>query len=227
MHSDQGSGAPSANHLVILAHPDASSFNRAIADRYCAAVRALGHDAKLRDLYDLGFDPRLYADHRAGLDTNKVSGDVAGEMGLLRQADAVVFVYPIWFGMPPAMIKGYVDRVLGYALTPDDITKHVPDAILAGRHFASFTTSATIEPWLEQQGQLAALKTTFDAYLMQIFGMIDAGHTHFSGVITGLSASQAAGMLANVVAKATEICAAIETRRKAIRTRPLLGADVE
>jgi len=73
------------------------------------------------------------------------------------------------------MIKGYVDRVLGHALTPKDITKHVPDCFPEGRHFATFSASATTLPWLDQQGQLESLKTTLDHYLRQIFGMIDAG----------------------------------------------------
>ena len=227
MHSQHGSGGPSANHVVILAHPAAGSFNRAIADRYCAAVRAQGHHAQLRDLYDLGFDPRLYADHRPGRDTNTISGDVVGELSLLRDADAIIFVYPIWFGMPPAMIKGYVDRVLGHAMTPDDITKHVPDRLLAGRQFASFTTSATTRPWLEQQGQLAALKTTFDHYLVQIFGMIDAGHTHFPGITTGLAAAEADHVLAGVETSAIQICAAIKARQTELSARPLRGADLE
>ena len=46
-------------HAVILAHPDADSFNAAVAQAYCEAVRGPGHEAVLRDLYRLGFDPVL------------------------------------------------------------------------------------------------------------------------------------------------------------------------
>ena len=215
------------HHVVVLGHPAPGSFNHAIAERYCVAVRACGQHATLRDLYALEFDPRLYADHRPGLPTNRTSGDVVGEMGLLLAADAIVMVYPIWFGMPPAMIKGYVDRVLGHALTPRDITQHVPDAVLSGRHFATFSTSATTLPWLDQQGQLASLNVTFDQYLLQIFGMIDAGHTHFAGVIAGMTEAEAEDILAKVEVAARENCAAIDKRRTAIRSRPLTGADLE
>ena len=222
-----GSDPASPHHVVVLGHPAPGSFNHAIAERYCVTVQACGHHVKLRDLYELGFDPRLYADHRPGLPTNTMSGDAAGEMGMLRDADAVVFVYPIWFGMPPAMIKGYVDRVLGHALTPRDITRHVPDCFLEGRHFATFSTSATTQPWLDQQGQLESLKTTFDHYLLQIFGMIDVGHTHFAGIVKGLVKAEAEEILAAVETKARETCAAIDARRTAIRSRPLMGADLE
>lgn len=215
------------HHVMVLGHPAPGSLNHAIAERYCATVRACGQHASVRDLYALEFDPRLYADHRPGLPTNRTSGDVVGEMGLLLAADAIVLAYPIWFGMPPAMIKGYVDRVLGHALTPRDIAQHVPDAVLSGKHFATFSTSATTLPWLDQQGQLESLKVTFDAYLMQVFGMIDAGHTHFAGIVPGLSGTEAAAVLAAVETKARQTCAAIVARRSAIASRPLTGADLE
>ena len=227
MHPESESNAASPHHVVVLGHPAPGSFNHAIADRYCSTVRACGQQVMLRDLYELGFDPRLYADHRPGRQTNTTSGDVGREMGLLLAADAIVLVYPIWFGMPPAMIKGYVDRVLGHALTPRDITKHVPDYVLSGRHFATFSTSATSLPWLDQQGQLESLKTTFDHYLLQIFGMIDAGHTHFAGIVEGLAKAEAEEILAAVETKARDTCAAIDARRTAIRSRPLMGADLE
>jgi len=227
MAIESGSNSGSPHHVVVLGHPAPGSFNHAIAERYCSTVRACGQHATLRDLYELEFDPRLYADHRPGRQTNTTSGDVAGEMGLLLAADAIVLVYPIWFGMPPAMIKGYVDRVLGHALTPRDIAKHVPDDVLRGRHFATFSTSATSLPWLKQQGQLASLKVTFDHYLLQIFGMIDAGHTHFAGIVDGLVKAEAEEILAAVETKARDTCTAIEARRAAIRSRPLMGADLE
>ena len=227
MGSETADTQATAQHIVVLGHPAPGSFNHAIAERYCATVCACGQQAMLRDLYELGFDPRLYAEHRPGRPTNILSGDVAGEMGLLRHAEAVVFVYPLWFGMPPAMIKGYVDRVLGHVLTPGDITKHVPDYVLAGRHFASFSTSATTLPWLDQQGQLDALKLAFDHYLLQVFGMVDAGHTHFAGIVEGLGKAKADEILGAVEAKAHEMCNMIEAQRSDIRSRPLMGADLE
>lgn len=227
MATESGSRAGSPHHVVVLGHPAPGSFNHAIAERYCSTVRSCDQQVKLRDLYELGFDPRLYAAHRPGRQTNTTSGDVAREMGMLRDADAIVFIYPIWFGMPPAMIKGYVDRVLGHALTPKDITKHVPDCFLEGRHFATFSTSATTLSWLDQQGQLESLKTTFDHYLLQIFGMIDAGHTHFAGIVEGLVKTEAEEILAAVETKARETCAAIEARRAAIKSQPVMGADLE
>lgn len=168
----------------MLGHPATHSFNRAIAERYCEAVRDCGQEVVLRDLFALDFDPRLHADRLPGRPTNHLSGDVLRELGLLHGADVIVFIYPLWFGMPPAIIKGYVDRVLGEALTPHDIKNHIPDAILNSKRFAIFSTSATTRAWLEGQGQWQSLHQAFDAYLLSIFGMPDGGHTHFDAVVT-------------------------------------------
>ncbi len=216
-----------ARHVVVLGHPSTDSFNHAIAERYCDAVRECGQEAVLRDLYALDFDPRLRADQRPGHQAHPMASDVAGEIGRLREADAVIFVYPLWFGMPPAIIKGYVDRVLGTALTPQDIKAHVPDAILRGKRMASFSTSATTRPWLDEQGQFESLRQTFDQYLLKIFGMRDGGHTHFDAIVEDLPEHYANEMLFCVEEKARKLCSEIAAERHADNTRTLLSSDSE
>lgn len=211
-------------HVVVLGHPTADSFNHAIAERYCETVRACGQEADLRDLYALDFDPRLRTEHRPGTIGNHLSSDVARELGLLRQADVIVFVYPLWFGMPPAIIKGYVDRVLGAALTPDAIVRNVPDAVLDGRTFATLSTSATTRAWLEEQGQWVSLHQAFDRYLLSIFGMVDGGHTHFEAVVADLNPQYAREMLETVEQTARKQCSTLAAARHATGARRALGA---
>lgn len=107
------SDTPAPSHVVILCHPEAHSFNAAVAARYCAAVEDCGQKAIVRDLYAMRFDPVLRSEERPGTRGFFQSPHVAYEMSMLAEADVIVFVYPIWFGLPPAMLKGYVDRVLG------------------------------------------------------------------------------------------------------------------
>jgi NAD(P)H dehydrogenase (quinone) len=211
-------------HVVVLGHPDPHSFNHAIAARYCEAVRACGQEAVVRDLYALDFDPRLHAANRPGHATSHLSADVSRELGLLRDADVILFVYPLWFGMPPAMIKGYVDRVLGEALTPHDIKNHVPDAILRGKRFATFSTSATTRAWLEEQGQWRALRQAFDVYLLSIFGMRDGGHTHFDAIVDPIDPRYAGETLLAVETQARLLCSTALAERHAIAAAQTLGA---
>jgi NAD(P)H dehydrogenase (quinone) len=207
--SDPAAMSHPARHVVVLGHPSLGSFNHAVAERYCATIRECGQQVVLRDLYALDFDPRLHADKRPGQPSNRLSGDVAREIGMLREADAITLVYPLWFGMPPAIIKGYVDRVLGAALTPRDITEEIPDSVLHGKRFATLSTSATTRPWLEEHGQWQALHQAFDLYLVSVFGMRDGGHRHFGAIVDGLAAERAGEILRAVEEEARKACGTV------------------
>ncbi|MEO8374310.1 MAG: NAD(P)H-dependent oxidoreductase [Sphingomonas bacterium] len=196
-------------HVVVLGHPTPGSFNHAIAERYCATVRKCGQEATIRDLYALDFDPRLHTNRIPGHQT-AMSADVAREIGFLREAEAIILVYPIWFGMPPAIIKGYVDRVMGAGLTPGAIKDAIPDSILHHKGFGSFSSSATTEIWLDEVGQMESVRRAFDGYLMKVFGMRDIGHVHFGAVVEGMSEAFAGQNLRDVEDHATKICRAVE-----------------
>ena len=98
--------------LVVHAHPVATSFSAALRDCAVEALRSRGDDVDLLDLYAEGFDPYLDADEWSP-DTPGAEdrADMRPYVERLRRADHLVFVYPTWFGGPPAMFKGWLDRV--------------------------------------------------------------------------------------------------------------------
>lgn len=177
--------APS--HIIVLAHPEQDSFNASVAETYGAAVRQLGHRSIVRDLYSMGFKPVLKSAERPGPDAHEFP-DVAQELEILRGADVFVLVYPLWFGTPPAMMKGYVERVLGTGATPGAIHEHAAKGVLTGKRMVSFTTSATSDIWLDEQGQLGSLVHGFDHYIERAFAMKPSRHLHFGNVVKGMSA---------------------------------------
>ena len=209
-------------HAVILCHPDPKSFNRAIADHYCEAVRGLGHEIVLRDLYAMEFDPVLKAQERPTLSGFQISSDVEREIACLRDCDVIVFIYPIWFGTPPAMLKGYVERVLGSGINPRDVQERSHKSFLAGKRLLSFTTSATSEPWLNEQGQWLSLRYIFDWYLTHAFGMQPDEHVHFANITTGMPKLWADRHLYQVEEQARKTCATITDDRRRAETQALL-----
>jgi putative NADPH-quinone reductase len=98
--------------LLIYCHPRPDSFSAALRDAAAAGLAAAGHTVALRDLYAEGFDPVLSAQQRgAYFDEADNASGLADHVTALRQAEALVLVYPTWwFGMP-AMLKGWLDRV--------------------------------------------------------------------------------------------------------------------
>jgi NAD(P)H dehydrogenase (quinone) len=207
-------------HLVILGHPDPGSFCASVAETYCATVREFGQEATLRDLYALGFDPVLKPEEvpHAGR-SSQPAAELAQDLELLRQADVIALVYPIWFGMPPAIIKGYVDRVLGSGFTAQDIKRGKKHPVLHGKHLTLFTSSASTRPWLEEKGQWTALRHAFDTYLQMAFALHDGGHTHFDAIVPGLKRHFVEEYLAEVRETATRQAAELFEAYRAAKVR--------
>jgi len=107
------------------------------------------------------------------------------------------------------MIKGYVDRVLGAGFKPSHDHAQAHNPFLKGRHMISFSTSASTQAWLGEQGQLTSLREGFDRYLGTIFQLAATDHVHIDTVVEGLSEHYAAEQLERVREAARNTCATV------------------
>ena len=113
--------------LIVHCHPEPVSFNTALTEVTRTTLRQQGFSVEISDLYREDFDPRERSDHyrnrenrsvfsplgeqRHAFQNNTLPEDVQGEIARLERADLVVFQFPIWWHGPPAMLKGWFDRV--------------------------------------------------------------------------------------------------------------------
>ncbi len=192
-------------HLIVLGHPRDGSFNHQVAATYARAVQTYWQDAEVRDLYALGFDPLLRADGRPDAKLER-------EIERVRACDILVFVYPIWFGTPPAIVKGYVERVLGAGFEPAQL-RSGERGPLAGKRFLTLSTSATSLPWLNERGQWHSLRQAFDRYLTELFRFRAAEHIHLDLVAQGVSETYLAELLDRVAMAARYMCSEIAQAR--------------
>jgi NAD(P)H dehydrogenase (quinone) len=199
----------SPRHVVVLAHPDRNSFNALVANAYCEAVRKCGQQAIVRDLYAMGFDPVLKNDERPRDGGVTLSKDVEAELDVIRGGDVFVLVYPIWFGMPPAMMKGYVDRVLGAGVTASEVRDRAGMTILKDRRLLTITSSGTSAIWLDEQAQIESLRNVFSRYLLHAFGMKSCEYLHFGHVTEGFAQNFVDQDINDVEARAQRICKAV------------------
>lgn len=185
------------SHAVILAHPNRGSFNAAVAGAYIESLKALGHEVILRDLYALDFDPCLKASEIPGPGAFAPRPDVVTERALLAKVEVFVFVYPFWFNAPPAILKGYVDRVfgMGFGYQPD-VGGTRPG--LMGRRLLSFSSSGAPDAWVRQTEALANLQTVFDHHLAAVCGMSVLDHIHFGAIVADITAEAVATCLDQV-----------------------------
>lgn len=199
--------APPLTHLVILGHPSGHSFNAALAQAYVEAVEGHGQQAQLRDLYAMGFNPLLSEDERVANDVAMLPADARGELDLAEGADIVTFIYPIWFGAPPAIILGYVDRIFGAAAKSIDF--YTPSrSPFAGKRLVTISTSGASQAWLEDRGIWESLRKSYDHYLESVAGFARSDHYHADEISDTLNPARASRIKLEVAAFAKRICQA-------------------
>ena len=116
------------NVLIVHAHPEPQSFTAALRDQAVATFTAQGHQVQVRDLYAMDWNPvasaadfvtrenpdyLVYAlEQRLGVKSQSIAADIQQELDKLLWADLVVLNFPIFWFSAPAMLKGWIDRVL-------------------------------------------------------------------------------------------------------------------
>lgn len=173
-------------HALIVAHPNARSFTASVAGLYAAEVQTLGHSIVERDLYRMGFDPCLKAEEIPYAVDHAVGSDVTAERGLIGDCDVFAFFYPFWLNAPPAILKGYLDRVFGFGFAYGG-GGHSANPLLKGRKLISFTSSGAPTEWVEKTGAMEAVHVLFDRYFAQLCGMTVLQHVHFGDITPGAS----------------------------------------
>ena len=168
----------------------------------------------------MGFDPLLKADERPTIAEPRISADVSVELDLITGSDVFVLIYPIWFGSPPAMMKGYIERVLGSGVSPEAMQRQTPTAILGNKRLFSVTTSGTTDVWLNEQGQELGLRSVLDAYLVNAFGMHSQEHLRFDHITPKLSPNSAGQHFYELTKRANRICAQVAYGDEAVRQDP-------
>jgi len=137
-HGDAGNSAPAfereTDHAmrahIVCAHPEPRSYNAHLAATARRALEQRGWSVTLSDLYRMGFDPCERAAHypdrvdptrfdvqgeqRHASRSYRLPADVAAEIARLDQADLLIVQYPMWWHLPPAMLKGWFDQVFLY-----------------------------------------------------------------------------------------------------------------
>ncbi|MCZ8374462.1 MAG: NAD(P)H-dependent oxidoreductase [Beijerinckiaceae bacterium] len=99
--------------LLVYCHPRKASFTEAARDTAIAALQGAGHEVDLLDLYAEGFNPVMSEAERAGYHTRGENRlPVADHLDRVKAAEGLVFVYPTWWYAQPAMLKGWLERVL-------------------------------------------------------------------------------------------------------------------
>jgi NAD(P)H dehydrogenase (quinone) len=186
-------------HLIVYAHPNPESFNNAILETTVHALKKNGHEVVLRNLYALDFQPVLKPEDTAAMRVGQTPKDIQTEQEFITAADAITFIYPIWWTGLPAILKGYVDRVFSYGFAygtgEEGIIK-----MLTGKKGLIINTHGTPNEIYDKMGMTSGLKITSDTGIFDFVGIEPVGHLLF-GSIGYLDDAAYKGMLKGVEEK--------------------------
>jgi putative NADPH-quinone reductase len=192
------------NILLILAHPDKTSLNHAIAQTAAQTLQKVGHCVIFLVLYEEKFAPLMQATEI--FSDKQLDVTIEQHCRELAQADGVVVVHPNWWGQPPAILKGWIDRVVrdevAYRFVEGDSGEGVPVGLLKASKAVVFNTSNT-NPERELRVFGDPLETLWKNC---VFGLCGVKHVHrrmFTVVITSSEAQRKAWLaeVAKIIAE--------------------------
>ncbi len=170
---------------VILAHPNKESFNHAIARVAVNELKKKKHKVYFHDLYEEKFDPLLFEDE---IEEDAILPDLI--MNYCEEtsiSDGIVIVHPNWWGQPPAILKGWIDRVMrpnmAYRFPDGDSGEGVPVGMLKASIAVVFNTSNT-PPEREQEVFGDPLETLWKKCIFEFCGVKDFYRRTFGVIVT-------------------------------------------
>lgn len=164
------------NVLIILGHPDKKSFNHAIAQACISQIETNGHFVFFHDLYAENFQPLLYTDTEN--QETQLDNHLKTHCEDLINSDGIIVIHPNWWGQPPAIIKGWLDRVLlpeiAYNFVENETGELIPIGLLKAQNAIIFNSSNS--PY-DKEGD--PLKSIWKNSVFKVCGVNNIEHRNF------------------------------------------------
>lgn len=189
------------NILIVLAHPELKSFNGAMADTAKRTLEAAGHTVAFSDLYRMGFNPvsdrhnflsvkdpeylKLQIEEAYATEHNTFAPYIEEEMRKVESCDLMIFQFPLWWFSLPAILKGWVDRVMAMGRAYGN--GHIYDSgrFRGKRALLSLTTGGPVEAYLKGgfNGDMDAILRPIQRGILQFLGFdVLAPQIHYGPV---------------------------------------------
>ena len=195
--------------LIILGHPDPKSFNHAIASGVHDALLNDGHRVTLHDLSGEGFDPLLPLQEIP--EGGAIPAVIRRHCEELRSAEGIVIVHPNWWGQPPAILKGWIDRVfrpgVAYRFEECDGGEGIPIGLLKATAAVVLNTSNTPDE-REQRVFGDPLDALWGRCIFDLCGVRSFHRRMFNVIVTSTPQQRLAW-----IEEATELCGSVFQER--------------
>ncbi|ABR49774.1 NAD(P)H dehydrogenase (quinone) [Alkaliphilus metalliredigens QYMF] len=159
--------------LVIFAHPNSDSFNGAIRYVVENQLKENGVEYIVKDLYAMNFNGILTVNDLMQMRKGTVADDIALEQNDVRWAENLIFIFPIWWIAPPAIVKGWIDRVLSHGFAYEHQEDGTIKGLLGDKRALIITTSGANQEKMQNEGTLEAIETMLIKGIFNFSGISD------------------------------------------------------
>lgn len=171
-------------YLIVYASPNPQSFCKEITEKLVETLQEMKRQVVVSDLYAKGFNPVLDPSDFTFMNRGDYAADVKDEQELIREASVVFFIYPIWWLGPPAIMKGYFDRVFaeGFAYSRSETGI---DKGFSGKKAVVINVMGVKEDVYEKSGALNAMMKVTDEGILAYTGLQVVDHLFLGEVHPG------------------------------------------
>jgi NAD(P)H dehydrogenase (quinone) len=176
------------NILIVFAHPEPKSFNGAMFETAKRALEAAGHTVTVSDLYRMGFNPvsgrhnflsvkdpeylKLQVEESHASEHHSFTPDLEDEMRKVEGCDLMILQFPLWWFGLPAILKGWVDRVMAMGRTYGHGKIYESGQFRGKRALLSLTTGGPAQAYVKGgfNGDMDAILRPIQRGILQFLG---------------------------------------------------------
>ena len=230
------------NILIVVAHPEPKSFNHAMANAAAQALKQAGHSVAISDLCGEGFRAdigrhdmtsvadgdrfHIQAEQTQATRQNAFAPDIAREQARVAEADNIILQFPLWWGGPPAILKGWIDRVLAYGFGYVDGRRFDSGLFQGRRAMLSVTTGGTPDRFSQEgvYGPIGAILMPVEKLALEYMGF-DVAPAYVAHGVPRSNDAGRKGHLASFSDAALTLANQTVTRTDAYRTALAAAPD--
>lgn len=175
-------------HLIIYAHPSKRSFSFQLKNALKAESERRGWSATIRDLYEMKFDPVLWPSDLDKMKTGNTEDYILKEQELVKEADIISVIYPLWWAGFPAILKGYIDKILAYGFAYK-AGKNGIEGLLTNKKVYLYTSMGNKVEEYEEKGLIEAFRKIQGGEIFEFCGM-NVEHQQFFPQIPSASTEE-------------------------------------
>ncbi len=168
--------------LAVYAHPNPDSFNHAVLESLTKGLKQGGHTVEVSDLYGIKFNPSFGGQDFAQFSGEQLPQDVLDQQAKVARADGLAFIFPIWWLSSPAILKGWIDRVLTRGFAYSFTETGMMEGLLKIKKIMIISTTGGPEQKYQALGRTDTIKHFFHEIFKDDCGIANVEHVMLYGL---------------------------------------------